>query len=141
MTAIPSKNIFSQRFISSRQLLPGEWANAITDFLSSAAALTAATTQTQAGALAGAQIKTALAVVTTGNANDVVALPKGYIGLEVTIANISANTLGVFPFTDDIIFGAAANAKVDQTASKNAIYKCMKETAAGVATWYKVEGT
>ena len=141
MTAIPSKNTFSQRFISSRQLLPGEWANAITDLLSSAAALTASTTQTQAGALAGAQIKTALAVVTTGNANDVVALPKGYVGLEVTIANISANTLGVFPYTGDIIFPSAANAKLDQTASKNAIYKCMKQTAAGVATWYKVEGT
>ena len=141
MTAIPSKNTFSQRFIASRQLLPGDWANGITDLLSSAAALTAATTQTQAGALAGAQIETALAVVTTGNANDVVALPKGYIGLEVTIANISANTLGVFPFTGDIIFPSAADAKLDQTASKNAIYKCMKETAAGVATWYKVEGT
>lgn len=128
-----------QRFITSRQLLPGSWANAITDALTSAQqAVTASTTQTQAG---GTAITSAIAVVTTANANDAVRLPKGGIGMQTFIANISANTLGVFPAVGDTIFPSAANAKLDQTASKNAIYKVGKVTAAGAATWYKVEGT
>lgn len=137
--SLPNWAELIQKFIPSRQLLPGSWANAIVDALTSAQqAVTASTTQTQAG---GTAITSAIAVVTTGNANDAVRLPKGGIGMQVFIANISANTLGVFPAVGDIIFPSAADAKLDQTASKNAIYKVGKVTAAGIATWYKVEGT
>ncbi len=137
--SLPNWAELIQKFIPSRQLLPGSWANAIVDALTSAQqAVTASTTQTQAGATA---ITSAIAVVTTGNANDAVRLPKGGIGMQTFIANISANTLGVFPAVGDTIFPSAADAKLDQTASKNAIYKVGKVTAAGAATWYKVEGT
>lgn len=124
-------------FITSRQLLPGSWANAITNLLTSIQTLTASVTQTQAG---GTKITSASAVVTTANANDAVTLPKGFAGLQIFIANLSANALGVFPAAGDIIFPSAADAVLAQSASKNAIYKVAK-VASGVATWYKVEGT
>jgi len=125
-------------FITSRQLLPGSWANAITNALTSIQTATASITQTQAGATA---ITAASAAVTTANANDAVRLVKGYSGAEQFIANLSANALGVFPAVGDTIFPSAANSVLAQSASKNAIYKVLKVTAAGACTWYKVEGT
>lgn len=136
MNTVPSKNVAAQRFIPSRQLLPGDWANGVTDLLTSTQEVTASTTQTQAGATA---ITAAAAKVTTGNANDAIRLPKGYAGLEIFIANVSANTLGVFPAVGDTMFTSAQNAVITQTASRNAIYKCIDVTAAGDATWYQVE--
>jgi len=121
-------------FITSRQLLPGSWANAVTNFLTSIQTATASTTQTQAG---GTPITAASAAITTANANDAVTLPKGYAGAEVFIANLSANALGVFPAVGDTIFPSAADAVLAQTASKNAIYKCVKVTSAGACTWYR----
>lgn len=135
---LPNLATLRQRFLTSRQLLPGDWANAVTDSLSSIQTATASTTQTQAG---GTPITSAAAAITTANANDAVTLPKGGAGLEIFIANLSANALGVFPAVGDTIFPSAANAVLAQSASKNAIYKCVKVTAAGAATWYKVEGT
>jgi hypothetical protein len=131
---LPNLGTLRQRFLSGRQLLPGDWANAVTDSLTSTQIATASVTQTQAG---GTKITTAAAEVTTANANDAVTLPKGGAGLEIFIANISANALGVFPAPGDIIFPSAADAVLAQAASKNAIYKCVKVTAAGVATWYR----
>ena len=126
-------------FLTSKQLLPGSWANAISNQLYSIQTATASTTQTQAG---GTAITSAAVAVTTANADDAVRLPKGYAGLEVFIANKSAAALGVFPAVGDIIWGSignAANLVLAQTASKHAIYKVGTVTAAGVATWYKVE--
>jgi hypothetical protein len=121
-------------FLASRQLLPGSWANAINNQLFSIQTVTASTIQTQAG---GTKITSAAAAVTTANANDAVTLPEGYPGLEIYIANLSANNLGVFPFPGDTIFPSAQDAVLAQTASKNAVYKCIKVTAAGAATWYR----
>lgn len=131
---LPSLNALRQRFITSRQLLPGDWANAVTDTLSSIQAATASVTQTQAG---GTKITSASVAVTTANANDAVTLPKGGCGLEIFIANLSANALGVFPAPGDTIFPSVADAVLAQTASKNAIYKCIAVTASGAATWYR----
>lgn len=136
MTTIPSQNVIAQRLIPSRQLVPGDLINGINDLLTSTQEVTASVTQTQAGATA---ITAAAAKVTTGNANDAVRLPKGYAGLEIFIANISANTLGVFPAVGDTMFTSAVNAVITQTASRNAVYKCIDVTAAGAATWYQIE--
>lgn len=122
-------------FITSRQLLPGSWANAVTNALTSMQTATASTTQTQAG---GTKITASIAAITTANADDAVTLPKGYAGAEVFISNLSANQLGVFPAVDDIIFPSAANAVLAQAASKGALYKVGKVSSAGVATWYKL---
>ena len=99
-------------FLASRQLLPGSWANAINNQLYSIQTVTASTTQTQAG---GTKITSAAAAVTTANANN----------------------LGVFPAVGDTIFPSAQNAVLAQTLSKNAVYKCIKVTASGAATWYR----
>ena len=123
-------------FLTSRQLLPGSWANAVTNALCSIQTATASTTQTQAG---GTAITSASAAITTGNANDAVRLPKGYAGAQIFIANLSANALGVFPAVGDTIFPSAGDAVLAQSASKSAIYKCVKVSAAGAATWYKLE--
>ncbi len=131
---LPNWNEVLQRFIPSRQLLPGSWANAITDAITSMQDVTASTTQTQAG---GTKITGAIAAVTTANANDAVTLPKGKAGMQIMISNLSANTLGVFPAVGDIIFPSAADAVLAQTASRTAIYKVGKVSAAGVATWYR----
>lgn len=121
-------------FLTSRQLLPGSWANAVTNALTSIQTATASTTQTQAG---GTKITSAAAAVTTANADDAVTLPKGYAGLEIFVSNLSANQLGVFPAVGDTIFPSAADAVLAHPASKTAIYKCIKVTAAGAATWYR----
>ncbi len=123
-------------FIASRQLLPGSWANSVVSALTSIATITASVTQTQAG---GTPITKASNAVTTTNANDAVTLPKGLPGESVIIANLSANALGVFPAVGDTVFPSAVNAVLAQTASKNALYKVIKVTAAGAATWYKIE--
>ena len=122
-------------FLTSKQLLPGSWANAISNQLYSIQTATASTTQTQAG---GTAITAAAVAVTTANANDAVRLPKGYAGLEIFIANLSANDLDVFPAVGDTIFPSAADAKIDHAASKNAVYKVLKVTAAGASTWYRI---
>jgi len=131
---LPNLASLRQRFITSRQLLPGDWANAVTDSLSSIQTATASTTQTQAG---GTAITSAAAAVTTANANDAVRLPKGGAGLEIFIANLSANNLGVFPAVGDTIFPSAQNAVLAQTASKNAIYKVVAVDSSGNCTWYR----
>lgn len=125
-----------QKFISSRQLLPGDWANSVTDTFTSVQTVTASTTQTQAG---GILINSSAAAVTTANANDAVTLSKGLVGSQRIIANLSANALSVFPAVGDTIFPSAINAVLAQSASKNALYKCIKVTASGAATWYKIE--
>lgn len=125
-----------QKFISSRQLLPGDWANAVTESQSSTQIVTASTTQTQAG---GAVINSAAVAVTTGNANDAITLPKGAPGLEIFISNLSAVALGVFPAVGDTIFPSLQNAVLAQAASKTALYKCIQvNPSTGNATWYKL---
>jgi len=131
---LPSSKVLQQRFIASRQLLPGDWANAVNDAFGSIQALTASTTQTQAG---GSKITSAGVVVTTGNANDAVVLPKGYAGMEIFVSNISANALGVFPAVGDTIFPSAQNAVLAQAASKVATYKCLAVDASGNCTWHR----
>jgi len=132
---LPNANTLRQRFLASRQLLPGDWANAVTDSLSSIQSATASTTQTQAG---GTAITSAAAAVTTANANDAVRLPKGAAGSEVFISNLSANALGVFPAVGDTIFPSAQNAVLAHAASKSALYKCIAVDSNGNGTWYKL---
>jgi hypothetical protein len=92
------------------------------------AAVTAGTTQTQAGATA---ITVTMNRVTTGNANDGVALPGGTSQVCVFVSNISANALKVWPSNadNDTINGGSADAEVAHPASKAAWYCTMDGTA------------
>lgn len=101
----PARNqVSGQRFISSRQLLPGDWANGVSDALYSSQSVTAAGTA-QADA---AQINAAFVEVLNGSANNAgVKLPAAYPGAEVTILNNSANSTKIWPSGTDQIQSAA----------------------------------
>lgn len=94
------------------------------------ASYTAGTTQTQAGATL---LSTTFNRVTTGNANDGVALPVGVASVNTClfIDNISANALKIYPnnANDDTINGGAADASVT-LAANGSTWVC---TADGVA--------
>lgn len=92
-------------------------------------AATAGATQTQAGATA---LAATMNKVTTGSANDGVALPAGTTPMCVWVTNISANALKVYGANadDDTIDGGSADASVTQAASAKAIWYC---TSNGVA--------
>lgn len=90
---------------------------------------TAGTTQTQVGATV---LSKTLNKVTTGNANDGVALPAGTGAMCLMISNISANALKVYGNNsdDDTIDGGSADASVTQAASTKSIWYC---TTNGIA--------
>jgi hypothetical protein len=90
---------------------------------------TAGLTQTQAGATA---LSKTFNKVTTGNANDGVALPSGSTSMCVMVSNISANALKVYGNNadDDTIDGGSADASVTQAASAKSVWYC---TTNGVA--------
>ena len=84
--------------------------------LSTTAAITASTTQTQGQ---GALTTTINNVSVCVNANDTVTLPAAAAGVIVYIFNNGAETLQVFPASGDAIDGAAANTAVTMTATSN----------------------
>src|ERR1700740_211045 len=98
---LPSKA--PAQYTSSKQLIAGSDFNALSSQTNSAQSLTASVTQTQASAIANATLNAAAVKVTTGNANDAVALPKGFAGAQVFVYNSSANALQVFPQVGDSI--------------------------------------
>jgi hypothetical protein len=84
------------------------------------AAVTAGTTQTQAGATA---LTGAVNVVTTGNAADGVRLPADRsAGDMMYVVNISSAAAKVFPSTGGAINGGSANAAVDLRANAMGVY-------------------
>ena len=84
--------------------------------LSTTAAITASTTQTQGN---GALTTTVNEVSVCANANDTVTLPTAVAGVIAYIFNNGAETLQVFPASGDAIDGGAANAAVTMTAGSN----------------------
>jgi hypothetical protein len=126
--AYPNRSTLTQRFISSRQLLPGDWANAISDALTSAQALTASGT-TQADA---AIINATNTEVASGSANNAgVKLPAALPGAEINILNNSANTTKVYGAGTDTIQTtgttyAAAATGVTMATLVSAKYFCIK---------------
>ena len=126
--AYPTRSILTQRFISSRQLLPGDWANALTDALtSSQAVLAAGTTQADAALINGTNFE-----VLAGSVNNAgVKLPPALPGAEINILNNSANTTKVYGNGTDVVqttgttYAAAATgiAMATLTAAK---YFCVK---------------
>ena len=126
----PNRNTLTQRFISSRQLLPGDWANAITDAITSSQGLTAlGTTQANAAAISATNTE-----VLAGSANNAgVKLPAASPGAEFNILNNSANTTIVYGSGTDQIQNAvgpggyaAAATGVNMTTLNSAKYFCIK---------------
>jgi len=98
--AFPNRTTLTQRFIASRQLLPGDWANALTDALTSSQGIAAAgTTQADAALINGSNFE-----VLAGSANNAgVKLPAALPGAEINILNNSANTTKVYGAGTDVI--------------------------------------
>lgn len=97
----------------------------------SVAAITAGTTQTQAGATA---IVTELVKVTTGNANDGVLLPALLAGQMIVINNASANAGKIYGNGTETLNGTAGNAgSTALGASKTVTVICITD---GVAVSY-----
>jgi hypothetical protein len=83
-------------------------------------AVTAGTTQTQAGATV---LNSAINYVTTGNASDGVKLPTGYgLGEIVYIVNSSGVALNVYPATGGKINNGSANASKALAANMSGAY-------------------
>lgn len=135
--ANPLAKAASAILTASRQLISGALINGITSQLYSAQSLTATTTQSQAGAIANATIDAASVLLTVANDNDAVALPLGYVGLEILIANPTGRSVQVYGSGTDTINDVATATGVAQAASKTAIYKCVA-VVSGVGKWYRV---
>jgi len=63
-------------------------------------------------------------VTTVATAADSVTLPAAVVGQRITIVNLGANTLAVFPYTSDSINDVAADASVTQDPETTVTYNC-----------------
>jgi hypothetical protein len=88
-----------------------------------------------AGANQGAAvaIKSGFTLVTSTGNNQGVKLPAASAGLVAIVKNSSANTLKVYPNTDDKINAGAANAALDLATNTSAVL-----VAYDSETWYSV---
>jgi hypothetical protein len=84
------------------------------------AALTASTTQTQAG---GTPLTAEVNQVgTSANTNDAVTMPVAVVGMRVTVINNGANTIKVFPAAGANFDGGSGDAAVTQATTVNKTY-------------------
>lgn len=122
---LPNQIALTQRFINSRQLLPGDWANAITDALTSYQEVVATPAGTQATSILLNAASVNITAVAT--ANDGVKLPPAIRGMEVSIVNSDAvDAAQVFASGSDTINATAGAAGVSLAAGAAAIYRCIK---------------
>jgi len=123
----PTKSLILQRFITSRQLLPGDWANGISDALFSAQTIVPAGAATQVAAL---PVNAAQVELLAGTAS-AIKLPVSFPGAEVTILNNSGNAQQIFGTGNDVVqttgttYAAAATGVVLASLAC-AIYRCVK---------------
>lgn len=116
----------TQRFIASRQLLPGDWANAVTDALTSSQTVTATPSGTQATSLLLSAANVNIAVVAT--AADGVKLPPAKVGMEISIVNSdAADAAQIFASGSDTINATAGATGVSLAAGAAAIFRCIKD--------------
>ena len=103
----------------------------------SAAVIAANATGTQAS---GTAVATMLANVTAAGANYSVTLPASAVGLEITVHNISANTIKVFPNAGgtgtEAINALGANNAISMTTQTSTVFTC-----ATAGQWYTVPRT
>lgn len=122
---LPNSNTLAQRFIPSRQLLPGDWANAVTDSLTSSQNVTATPAGTQATSLVVNAANVNVTVVAT--ANDGIKLPPAVAGLEISVVNSdAADSLQIFASGSDTINATAGATGVALAAGAAAIFRCIK---------------
>jgi hypothetical protein len=122
---LPNISTLTQRFIASRQLLPGDWANAITDALTSSQTVTATPAGTQATSVLLNAAQVNITVVAT--ANDGVKLPPALAGMEISIVNSdAADAAQIFASGSDTINATAGATGVSLAAGAAIILRCIK---------------
>lgn len=89
--------------------------------MSTSNAITASTTQTQAG---GTILNAAINRITSANSADAVVLPKASPGSYIVIINVSGQSISVFPFKGDKINAAAIDAAVSAADTTTTEYFC-----------------
>ena len=116
-------------FSASRQLLSGNWANAISNLL------TTTTGSTPITALAGGGLSAATPVLNNAfnelgvvaNANDSVVLPLAKAGLKIGVINSGNQSAQIFANGTDTINGTAGNVGVALASGATAIYVCFRD--------------
>ena len=124
---LPNKNTLLQRFLQSKQLIPGDWANAVTDFLTSFQALVLVGAATQAAALT----VNAANVEFLAGAASAAKLPPSYPGAIINVLNNSGNAQQIFGTGADVVQTsgttyAAAATGVALASLASATYFCIK---------------
>lgn len=122
---LPNINTLGQRFLSSRQLLPGDWANAVTDAWLSyqEVVATPSGTQTTSIVVNAANVN----ITTVATASDGVALPPAKIGMEISIVNSdAADAAQIFANGTDTINATAGATGVALAAGAAIILRCIK---------------
>lgn len=123
---LPNQNELTQRFIPSRQLLPGSWANAVSDALLSAQNVVATPAGTQATSVVVNAANVNITAVAT--ANDGVKLPAAKAGMEISIVNSdAADAAQIFANGTDTINATAGNVGVSLAAGAAIILRCIKD--------------
>ena len=123
---LPNQTDLTQRFLASRQLLPGSWANAVTDAWTSFQSVTATPAGTQDTSIALNAANINIAVVAT--ANDGVKLPPAKVGMEISIVNSdAADAAQIFASGSDTINATAGATGVSLAAGAAIILRCIKD--------------
>lgn len=123
-------NDINQRFIPSKQLLPGAWANAITDALTSYQELVATPAGTQATSILANAANINITAVAT--AADGIKLPPAKVGMEITVINSdAADAAQIFSSSGDAfrtnVTAVAGATGVSLAAQATAIFRCVKQ--------------
>jgi len=123
---LPNRNTLLQRFLASRQLLPGDWANAVTDGLYSSQNLIATPGGTQATSIAINAANVNITAVAT--AADGVLLPPAKAGMVISIVNSdAADAAQIFASGTDTINATAGATGVSLAAAAAVILRCVKD--------------
>lgn len=122
---LPSIATLAQRFIPSKQLLPGDWANAVNDAWTSYQTVTATPAGTQATSLLVNAANVNITVVAT--AADGIRLPPALVGMEISVVNSdAADAAQIFASGSDTINATAGATGVSLAAGAAVIFRCIK---------------
>lgn len=123
---LPSSTELNQRFIPSKQLLPGSVINGILDAFNSYQTVTATPAGTQATSILINAANVNITVVAT--AADGIRVPPAKVGMEISIVNSdAADAAQIFASGSDTINATAGAIGVSLAAGAAIILRCIKD--------------
>lgn len=132
--AFPASKFLLQRFIASRQLLPGDWANAISDAQYSTQQVVPAGAATQVAAVPvnAAQVE---AIAGTASA---LKLPPSFSGAVITILNNSGNAQQIFGTGADVVQTTGTTYAAAATGVAMANLTCAEFRCVKTGFWQRI---